>query len=163
MKKMIIKFLLCIAILAFTSGVGYVLASKYRQRKVFFLQFAQFNERFLREISYTKRPLKEFIESFAYKGEFADLLKSYLEQLGKEGGELFSEFSFISAEEEKTLKEYFRSLGKGDSDSQRNYFSNAKEVINEYKNKAETEYKKYADLYVKLGVLIGLAIIIIII
>ena len=162
---MAVKFLLCIAILAFTSGVGYFLASKYRQRKVFFTQFYEFNERFLREISYSKRPIREFIVSNAYKGDFSELLKNYLSVLGKEDEllNIFSEISYINQEEIKTAIDYFRSLGKGDSESQKNYFSNAKELIGEYKKKSETEYKKYADLYVKLGVLIGLAIIIIII
>ena len=162
---MAIKILLCMAILAFTSGVGYFFAAKYRQRKLFFAQFYQFNERFLREISYSKRPLRDFIEGHAYKGDFSELLKGYLQILGREDEyyKLFSDLTLLHSEETKIAIDYFQSLGKGDSESQKNYFSNAKEVVGELKKKTEKEYKKYADLYIKLGVLVGLAIIIIII
>lgn len=163
---MTIKIILCLSILAFTSGVGYFLAGKYRQRKLFFTQFLQFNERFLREISYAKRPVKEFITAYSYKGEFAELLNKYLSELGKENVEFMKyveETAFLEKDEPKTVLEYFESIGKGNSDSQKRYFTNANGVLTESFEKANAEYKKNADLYVKLGVLIGLAIIIIIV
>ena len=66
-------------------------------------------------------------------------------------------------EEEKLIIEYFQQLGKGDSDSQKTIFSARAKLLEEMKNKTENDYKKYAELYVKLGVLLGLAIIIVII
>lgn len=162
---MVIKGLLCLSILTFTSAVGYFLATKYRQRKLFFNQLYEFNERFLREISYSKRPLKEFIESYSYKAEFADILSLYIDVLGDFDKifSIFSEISFLNQEEKKILSDYFSLLGKGDSESQKSYFTSVKSTLDSYKSGAEKEYKKYADLYVKLGVLVGLAIIIIII
>jgi len=160
------KIILCLAILAFTSGVGYCLASKYRKRRLFFGQLFDFNERYLQELDYYKRPLKEFVEVQAYKGEFAEFLKFYLEFLGK-NGVLLSDFLlnvvFLDKSEEKFLGDYFNSLGKGDSQSQKSQFSTLKATLSGWKNETEEEYKKYAELYVKLGVFIGLAIIIIII
>ena len=162
---MTIKGLLCLAILAFTSTVGYLLAAKYRQRKSFFTQLFDFNERFLVEVAYSKRPIKEFIENYAYKGDFAEILGLYIDVLGDfdKMPTLFSEVSFLEQEEKKILTDYFSSLGKGDSDSQKSYFTNVKNTLDVYKKGAENEYKKYAELYVKLGVLVGVAIIIIIV
>lgn len=163
---MVIKIILCLSILAFTSGVGYFMASKFRQRKLFFSQFLQFNERFLREITYSKRPLKEFILSYSYKADFSELLNNYLNGLGKEEillSKFINEISYLEKDEPKMIFEYFQALGKGNSDSQKSYFSNANSVLEEFRNKSSAEYKKNADLYVKLGVLIGLAIIIIIV
>ena len=51
-------------------------------------------------------------------------------------------------------------LGKGDSASQKAYFSALKEPIGKMQLGAETAYKKYGDLYVKLGFLCGLLILI---
>ena len=51
------KFLLGVAIVAFMSFLGYLLAKKYRKRRDFFVQFTLFNERFLSEISYYRRHL----------------------------------------------------------------------------------------------------------
>ena len=77
-----IKFILGMAIVCFTSFCGYVLAKKYRQRKNFFAQMNEFNERFLSEIAYYRRPVGEFAEKYAYKGEFEILLNAFLDSLG---------------------------------------------------------------------------------
>lgn len=162
---MLIKITVCLAILCFTTAVGYILASKFRNRKLFFEQLKLFNERFLREIDYAKRPIKEFIQIYAYKGDFNDILAIYLEKLGHFDDflSLFPEISYFTREEERMICDYFNALGKGDSSTQKSNFSCFDAQLNEYSKKAEIEYKKYANLYVKLGVLIGLAIIIIIV
>lgn len=162
---MLIKVVLCLTLLIFTSGVGYGFASKYRKRKAFFTQFYDFNQKFLQELTYTKRPIKEFLLSCPYKSEFLALLEEYRQNLGQDNffTEYFSLNTFLSVEDEKMVVEYFKQLGKGDSDSQKILFSNRSNDLKQCKDKAETEYKKYAELYVKLGVLIGLAIIIVII
>ena len=58
------KFIVGVAMVAFTTFCGYFLAKKYRQRKLFFMQLVEFNERFLSEISYYRRPIKDFTEKF---------------------------------------------------------------------------------------------------
>ncbi|MBE5752681.1 MAG: hypothetical protein E7343_01265 [Clostridiales bacterium] len=162
---MLIKIIVCLAILIFTTTIGYLLASKYRNRKLFFHQFCQFNERFLREIEYSKRPIKEFIQCYAYKGDFCEILNKYLEKLGAFDDflSIFPEIGYLENEEMRVVCDYFNSLGKGDSYTQKSYFSTASIQIEEYRKKSESDYKRYADLYVKLGVLFGLAIIIVII
>ena len=72
---MMIKFFLGVAIVGFCSFCGYLFAKKYRQRKLFFSQLATFNERFINEISYYRRPLVQFASAYAYKGEFSLLLE----------------------------------------------------------------------------------------
>ena len=160
-----LKIIICLSILIFTSGCGYYLARKYRQRKLFFRQYELFNEHFLQEISSFRRPLAEFISQRYYRNEFNDLLRIYMNSLGK-NVDLYDEleqFSFLTSEERREITEYFNSLGKSDSDSQNRFYNEMKGRIGILVKNANEEYKKYADLYVKLGVLIGLAIIIIII
>lgn len=159
------KFFLGISIVAFTSFCGYLLAKKYRQRKQFFSQWKEFNERFLNEISYYRRPLGEFVFKYAYKGEFHKLLERFFQTLDERN--LFlgivhekNEYAFLSQEEKGVVEDYFMMLGKGDSASQKTYFSALKEPIAKMQSNAETAYKKYGDLYVKLGFLCGLLILI---
>ena len=64
------KFLFGIVMIAFTSFCGYLLARKYRQRKLFFRQLYEFNERFLTEIAYYRRPIQEFAAKYTYRGEY---------------------------------------------------------------------------------------------
>ena len=167
-----IKFALGIAIIAFTSFTGYVLAKKYRQRKEFFAQWQEFNERFLAEISYYRRPLNDFLSKYVYKGEFQEILYSFSVLIRKEGQRKqtmlqnalsLSEYSFLKNEERQRVEDYFLMLGKGDSVSQKAYFSSVRDLLKKLQNESKEQSKKYGDLYIKLGFLLGLLILILII
>lgn len=164
---MLAKFLLGLAIIAFTTYCGYLLSNKYRKRKVFFIVFFDFNERFLSEISYLKRPLVQWISSFSQDGDFGVLLSIFLNEIVN-GGELtetdlsIEQFSYLTKEEKNEILQYFSMLGKGDSLSQKAYFSTIKESVKKHRDNAENTAKKYVDLYIKLGFLCGLLILILI-
>lgn len=162
------KFLFGLVMIAFTSFCGYLLARKYRQRKLFFRQLYEFNERFLTEIAYYRRPLREFVSKYSYRGEFGDLLENFFKSLE---GEYVQEntlmdkahFSFLKEEERRVIEDYFLMLGRGDSASQRGYFSSMKEQLSAVCVEADNTCKKYADLYIKIGFLCGLLILILMI
>ncbi len=163
-----IKFLLGVAIVAFGGFCGWLLSAKYRRRKAFFTQLKDFNDRFLSEIAYYRRPVRAFISSYAYQGEFRELLEEY-QTLSKEGISLSASldkkgrFDFLKAEEKTELADYFQTLGRGDSSSQKGYFTAAKNRLEEWRTQAETQAKRYADLYVKIGILCGLLVLILIV
>ena len=162
-----IKFFLGVAIVAFTTFCAYVLAKKYRKRMLFFQEFYTFNERFLSEIAYYRRPIKEFIGLYAYQGEFADFLADVFAE--REGNTqigavlLEGDYDFLKEEDRKTVEDYFLMLGKGDSASQKGYFSSIKERLFALRNEAEKDAKRYGDLYIKIGFLCGLLILILIV
>ena len=168
-----IKFMLGVVIVAFSSLCGYILAKKYRQRKEFFFQFYEFNERFLSEITYYRRPLKDFIGNYTYKNEFKEVLEDFIvysEEQKTEEGALFlqeslylSRYSFLKTDERQALTDYFFMLGKGDSHSQKSYFSSVKEYLKKQRDETETVCKKYGNLYVEMGFLCGLLLLILII
>ena len=161
------KFLLGIAIIAFTTFCGYLLAKKYRQRKLFFQQLREFNERFLCEVSYYKRPVKEFAARYAYHGEFNLLLHDFLNNLDTDNphNDFLNEaqFSFLKTEDRRMIADYFLMLGRGDSSSQKSYFTSVKNELISLQKEADTACKKYGDLYVKLGFLCGLLFLILIV
>ncbi len=164
---MMTKFLLGIAIVAFTTFCGYVLTRKYRRKKLFFSQLKEFNERFLSEISYYRRPIQQFFTKYTYKEEFNDFLQFYLQRLRNEpqfAGQIhaFPDCKFLTEEEKGVIEDYFLMLGKGDSASQKAYFSSMKERLNKLQVESESAAKKYGDLYIKLGFLCGLLILILI-
>ncbi len=163
-----IKFLLGVAIVAFFSFCGHLLAKKYRQRSSFFKQFKEFNERFLSEIAYYRRPLKDFVTEYAYEGEFGELLKDYFSAIDDRTQVEFllsqrDKYSFLNEDERRTVEDYFLMLGKGDSTSQKGYFGSVKEKLTSLRSEAESAAKRYGDLYVKLGFLFGLLILILIV
>ena len=162
------KIILSVLIIAFTSFCGYLLTKKYRKKKLFYLQFYEFNERFLNEIAYYRRPLAEFVEKYPYKGEFKSLLLDFFNRIKRAEATLGfvyanDEIDFLTKQEKAETDDYFHMLGKGDSASQKAFFSTEKERLKGRLQGAELQYKRYGDLYVKLGFLCGLFIIILII
>ena len=163
-----LKFIFGIAFVAFTSFCGYYLAQKFRKRYAFFTQLQEFNERFLSEIAYYKRPLQVFLSNYHYKGEFQMLLEDFFQEIANWGIEgkviLKSEnYRFLKQEEAKLVEDYFLMLGKGDSNSQKGYFSSVKDSIAKLQLQAQTDNKRYGDLYIKIGFLCGLLILILLI
>jgi stage III sporulation protein AB len=161
-----IKFIVGIAIVIFCSCCGYKLAGKYRRKKEFYRQLSTFNERFLDELSYHRRPIIEFINAHSYKGEFQVLIYTFLDYLMDKEKEAFltdGQYPFLKAEEKGEIKEYFLMLGRGSVDTQKNYFSSAKTRLENMRTEAENTCNRYVDLYVKIGFLCGLFILILII
>ena len=164
----IIKFFLGIAIVAFSSFCGRLMARKYRQRKCFFKQFREFNERFLNEISYARRPLIEFITVYSYEGEFRELLQDFYLFLkeNSSNSSFFQDsqgYEFLHTEDRQLIQDYFLMLGKGNSVSQKGYFSAMKGSLVELHEEAHKDAKRYSDLYIKIGFLFGLLLLILII
>ena len=162
------KLIIGIVTIVFTTLCGYFLAKKYRQRKLFFKELSEFNERFLSEIAYYRRPIKEFATKYTYKGEFGKLLQDFftaLEEnaLYEDGFADILNYSFLKVEEKQVVEDYFLMLGRGDSLSQKGYFSSVKNSLSALRSDAENACKKYVDLYIKLGFLCGLLILILIV
>ena len=163
---MIAKFLFGIALVAFGSFCGYFLAKKYRQRKDFFAQLQLFNERFISEVSYYRRPIHEFISAYSYRGEFDLLLGDFISKVEKNSPLIdfdWREYSFLKKDEQCAVQEYFMMLGRGNSASQKTYFSSMESTLKKWSEEANVMCKKYGDLYIKLGFLCGLFILILII
>ena len=138
------------------------------ERRDIFREFYLFNERFLSELAYYRRPLKQFLGKYSYKGEFSIFLTEFL--FSVENGEDFIAktsknelFYFFKKEEKKLIFDYFSMLGRGDSVAQKSYFSSIKEGIITLRKEAEQEEKRCVDLYTKLGFLFGLFILILIV
>lgn len=164
---MLTKFFCGVTIVGFCSFCGYLLAKKYRQRKAFFVQLKVFNDRFLSEVAYYRRPLRAFIASYTYKGEFDKVLRQFVECLEKEGClqtfSLENDLHFLQKEYLQSVENYFYMLGRGDSSSQKTYFSSMQDSLAAWSRSADETCKKYGDLFVKLGFLCGLLLLILII
>ena len=158
-----LKFIFGIAIIGFTTFCGYFLAKKYRQKKLFFVQLYDFNEHFLTEIAYYRRPIKEFISLHSYQGEFNVLLNAFYTGLQDGSFTDLAEYTFLTEEEKRWVMDYFLMLGKGDSSSQKAFFSAMKDGLTKYKIEAEENCKRYGDLYIKIGFLCGLLLLILVI
>ena len=138
-----IKFALCALIVAFSVAVGAFASGKYRARKKLYAQFCAFNERYLTELKYMRRPIGEFFAAYAYEGDFKEIVAAAMRR------------------EPTTVKtEYLTQEERGCLDD---YFSAQKEYLAAKKGESEREAKERAELYLKLGLLAGLALVILIV
>ena len=153
-----LKILLCIAIIAFSTAVGYLLAGKYRARKKFYEQFCLFNKQYLNELSYTRKPLPDFLKEHTYTGDFAKAVKESV-NLRDSAVTL----SYLTNDEKSACSNYLSMLGKGDAASQKSYFGAQTQALEAKFAEGEQQAKARGSLYLKLGVLLGLAIVILII
>ena len=63
-----LKIVVAALTVAFSTALGHFLAGKYRARRLFFSEFARFNERYLSELSYERRRLSAFLREMPYEG-----------------------------------------------------------------------------------------------
>ncbi len=153
-----LKLLVSVCVIAFCLFLGYFAAAKYRSRKKFFSQFATFNERYLNELSYARKPLADFLKEYPYSGDFAKTIGSFVSMR-----ETQPKLGYLTKDEKKLCSDYFGMLGKGDAVSQKNFYSAQKGELDEKKAKSEKEAKSRGELYLKLGLLAGLAFVVLIV
>ena len=152
-----LKIVVAALTVAFSTALGHFLAGKYRARKLFFSEFARFNERYLAELSYERRQMSAFLREISYEGEFEKALGEF-----REKREVSFPFPFLTKEERAETERYFQQLGRGDSRTQSAFFISQKARLEQKRGEAEREAKVRSELYLKLGLLAGLALVVLI-
>lgn len=155
-----LKIILCILLVTLCSCAGFVLARKYKQRKIFATDLQNFNERFINEVGYTRVPLATFFEKYQYGEDFTALLSALKEC---DFREIRIEYTYLTEEQTRLTSDYFRMIGKSDAKTQRDYLNAVRIELEKNKTEAEAEYKKRFTLYMKLGFLLGLVLAILLV
>ena len=153
-----LKIIICIAVIAFSTALGYLIAGKYRARKKFYEQFCLFNKQYLNELNYTRKPLTDFLKEHEFAGDFAKAIVKCVESR-----DCSVNYSYLTKEEKAACGNYFSMLGKGDALSQKSYFGAQTQVLEAQYAEGEKQAKSRSSLYLKLGLLLGLAIVILIV
>lgn len=153
-----IKILLCVAIVAFCTVLGHFAASKYRARKNLYSQWYHFNEQYLNELTYARKPLYVFLKEHQYSGDFQKIIDAFV---ARKTGTVT--MTFLTKTEQAELNDYFSMLGNGDALAQSGYFGARRAALSEKKSVSEREAGTKGELYVKLGLLAGLAFVILIV
>ncbi len=153
-----IVYILYICIVLFLTYLGYFLSGKYRSAKKFYVAWERFHKSFLAEAGYIRRPLGDVISKFKEDGLFGSFLAEYEKKHVWEG-----RIDFFGKEDNDFLREYFSFLGKSDYKAQKEYFDAVTAKLAERRQKSEKDAARYTDLYIKLGFLLGLAVVILLV
>lgn len=153
-----LKVALALCVIAFGTFLGYAAAGKYRSRAQFYVQLHDFNERYLSELGYARKPLGELLRSFDARGDFKKMLDAFAAERRTE-----VKFSYLTAEERENCGNYLSQLGRGDARSQRDAFGARRAELGEKKKVCAGQAKEKGALYTKLGLMAGLAFVILIV
>ena len=144
-----------VIILVLCSFVGYRLSVRFTERRKFFTDFYNFNEKMINEISFTKKSLTSICNlSEEKKSDFQiNILKAI-------NNEKYVLPKYLKKNDKHIFDEFSTELGQSDKQSQINFLSAKRAEISDIKSECEAEETKYKKLYIKLGVLFGLIFLI---
>ena len=146
---------------------GYLYSTRYKKRVDFFTSLIYFAQKLDVEINFSRERLKKLVEDFDSKSKtnLQGIDKSFINYL-ENGGELtannlFGAKNLIKKEEKETVTLFFKNLGRSDVENQTKEIKNSIERFEKMQCEALAEYKKFGKLGIKLGIIAGLALIII--
>lgn len=161
MKFFILAFLALCCV-----GIGYIFSLKYRRRAIFFRTLVMLCQKIDVEINYSRERLKNLLKNFDDKtkrnlhGLDANYI-TYLENnTSLEEATLFKNINFLKQNEKDLILLFFKSLGRSDLASQSQELKNYEKRFEEFSNGASGENKKYGSLSIKLGIIAGLAVVV---
>ena len=162
------KLILIVGLCAITRYIGYLLSKQYKLRRDLYVNLKDFVDKISAEIKFKNLSVKDvcLANEKSYNGEFGKVIKSYLKCLDEKKDFSVDQVGVVknyTDEERNLITNFFNSLGKFDLKTQIKDMDNFKCRFEEYCEEAKAEYKKYSSLFIKLGLIIGLAISIIII
>lgn len=145
-----------IIVLCLSVALSILLSNKYTKRKTFYTEFSRFNEKILKEVSFTSSSLFKISKSLSFDNDFGLTTSKYFA-----GEKNVQTLAYLSKEENEYYLYYLSNVGLSDRESQIAFVSKTQqELVEKLKNSSEDE-KKYKSLYVKLGFLFGLIMMII--
>ena len=153
------------AILFVCSGyVGYAVGAHYRKRSNLFVGITAYVDSLEKGMSFLQSTLGELTENFVSdkKDDLARILNAYLSLLksgsvSKEDCKNATKTRLLNGYEQGLLAEMLFSLGKSDLDTQLAELARYKALFAPITETARQNYKKYGALSFKLGILAGLA------
>jgi len=138
--------------------ISFRLSRKFLEKRKFYQSFVTFNESFKEEVLFRQTLLYDLIEEIKNEeGVFYEAIyQFYFDKVNNK-----KKIEFLSSEETDYFYNYLSVLGRGDKDSQLAFLSETNKYIEDKFNSSLNDEKKYKNLYIKIGFLIGLIIFII--
>lgn len=158
-----LKIFLMIASFAVCALIGVYLKTKMSKKEKLLCAFANFCESTKSQISFLQTNLNTLIENEkqSRKGEFSDLLDSYLKKL--KSGEQIKKPKLLTDNEWEIMSNIFNKLGKSDVKNQEALLENSRLAIAPMVESAKEKNKKDGTMWLKLFICLGVAIVIVLI
>ena len=150
--KIVIGFLFIVI----CTMLGNFFSYKYRFKKNIFVDFDVFNSKLKNQVMFSHDTLWNIFSSLN-EGEFKIALKSFLQS-----GQVVK-FKCFDNNEQEFFDNYLKNIGNFDGRTQLNFINSIEGRLKEYLSTAINNEQRYKNLYLKLGLLVGLILFILII
>lgn len=173
---MVLKLLVGAILLLSSSTIGYLMALRYSLRVKQLTYFINALNTLETEILYYLTPLPIAMKRVSDRSHssiswiFEETWSMLSSKEGYEIDEIWKKVInecidnlSLSKEDIEIIIDFAKELGFGNKDTQNKHFQYTKELLKEQKRKANNEREKNGRMFNKLGVLLGLAIVIILI
>ena len=159
-----------VIVIVFCFGlIGFRIANYYVSRKKFFNNLEFLLSSIEADVFFTQEKLKIIIQrnsnnlSSKELVEVCNLIFEKLDNKQKIERNLFEDIKILKKEEKEFLFQIFGNLGRFDVVSQGIEIKTYKQNIKQKVDESNEECKKYAGLFVKLGIIVGLLVCLLII
>ena len=163
------KYVLLILLFSLCVAVGYMFSLKYKKRQKFFSSLIMLAEKLDVEINYSRERLKILIQDFDEKQKktLYGIDTNYISYLNSEvelsSQNLFKNINFLKDSEKDLIYIFFKNLGRSDVENQSKEIKSYVKRFEEQSKICDNDNKKYGSLCTKLGVVVGLFLIIVLI
>lgn len=150
-----IKIISLLIMLIGPTYVGFEVALNYSKKEKFFSELNLFCNMLSNNIKFNKNKIKTVIFDNLdnYSNDLKDCLKNYIENK-----KLYVDF--LNKYQNTKVSEFFNGLGNFDSNSEISYIENYKLLFQEFGNKCKEDNKRYGSMCSKIGVIVGLVLVI---
>lgn len=163
------KVLMLVCLLLVSSYVGYVLSRRYRRRARFMKDLQRFCEESSSNVSFNHAKVQELIDSILMDcgEEFTKLMCIYRDYLTSGCNRdllqdnIRSTLNYLKTNEIQNITNFLVNIGTSDTEGELNNFNNYNTVFKTYRDTTDQESKKMAPMCIKLGVLLGVALVVI--
>ncbi|MBR6033937.1 MAG: stage III sporulation protein AB [Clostridia bacterium] len=164
-----VKFSIYALILACTTGIGFLVSQKYTKRESELKDFKSAFNLIKTKIRYTYEPLQEIFDDIAknYNSSIAYVFKQASNNMQTQNATdgwnkaVNEAVISITKEDKRVVCSFGKLLGQTDSQGQINEIDLSLSLLDEQIEKAKIDKQKNVKLYKSLGVITGIAIVIV--
>ena len=138
---------------------GYNFSLKYKNKRIFYENFAEFNQRFINAVSFSHETILELMEK--EKGD--DLFYSSLKDKFVNKKSKVRKIEYLCDTEYDFFCSYLNMIGNVDKETQLEYLNSVTDKVQAELSNSILDEKKYKTLYIKVGFLVGLMLFVVVI
>lgn len=142
--------------------IGVLLTNKHKNKYLFYKELNDFFSYIKHSISFSQKLIKEItIDFYGNRKKHLFNYDEYLDYLNSKRLDAtfdIKESDFLTKNEKKEVVTYFSQLGKLNLNAEIEKLEEIISAVNTCKEEKKEEFKKYSNIFIKLGILFGLGV-----